>query len=95
MERLIGAGVDFLDESRQGAQGVVDVFRAPEYGGHIGFKHYDDAACRVARRVLVRLSATEVVLREYLTGIGQIAFINCGARSLHILFAHGVLLAAR
>jgi hypothetical protein len=85
----------FADDSCQSTQGLVDLSRTREHCRNIGIKDYNHTARCVARRIFVRPSVTEVVLRKYLVNIDPSAFFNFALLSLHSLSAHAVLPGAR
>lgn len=78
----------FPYDSCQSTQGFVDLSRTCEHSGYIGLKDHNHTARCVARRIFVRPSVTEVVLRKYLVDIDPADFFNSASRSLHALSVH-------
>ena len=78
----------FPYDSCQSTQGLVDLSRTREHCRNIGIKDYNHTARCLARRIFVRSSVTEVVLRKYLVDIDPADFFNSASRSLHALSVH-------
>jgi len=57
----------------------------------IWLQHHHHTARGVPRRILVRPSVTEIVLRKYLAGVAPAGFSDFLMLFLHTLSAHGVI----
>jgi hypothetical protein len=66
------AGAMFLNDSRQGAQGLVGLTRIRKRGSYVWFEDDYRASCGISRGVLITRSATKIILRKDLVDIGLI-----------------------